>query len=109
MIALVANFVYNGKQDEMYDQIAGVSEHRTDKHIKSLTDEEMEVENLVYYRRETHYFIMTLKKGALKKHNLIYEVGIIFLIVENVSFLIRSSPVLGPVRFLSIVSFQMRH
>lgn len=73
-IGLTAN--YNNRRTEAEascQEISGISRIYHQKMFKDLQDElGVELENLVYYRDETHYFVMTptkaslLRRGALK-------------------------------------------
>ena len=92
-LAITVNFVNsNTKQESSVPEISGVAYVYRQDFFKSLASTHgIELENIVYYKDETHYFVMTatknslLKKGVLKKvsmftptyllsHNAIYSI-----------------------------------
>ncbi|CAI8055970.1 [F-actin]-monooxygenase mical1 [Geodia barretti] len=74
-LAITANFVNGNTQHEnSVPEISGVSYVYRMDFFNSLSEKYgIELENIVYYKSETHYFVMTakkpslLKKGVLKK------------------------------------------
>ncbi|XP_060606794.1 F-actin-monooxygenase MICAL3-like [Ruditapes philippinarum] len=74
-IAITANFINRNTQAEArVEEISGVAFIFNQKFFKDLNEEcGIDLENIVYYKDETHYFVMTakkqslLEKGVLKK------------------------------------------
>ena len=66
-IGITANFVNMRTQKEMEVQsIAGVAAIYDQQFFRSLKSEkEIELENIVYYKDDTHYFVMTARKKNL--------------------------------------------
>lgn len=66
-IAITANFVnYRTEAEVRVPEISGVSYIYNQKWFKSLLDETgIQLENICYYRDETHYFVMTATKQSL--------------------------------------------
>jgi hypothetical protein len=66
-IAITANFVNHGTQEEAnVKEISGISYVYHQDFFNRLSEEfGIELENVVYYRDETHYFVMTAKKQSL--------------------------------------------
>ena len=81
-LAITANFVnHRTKEEAAVQEISGVAFIFNQKFFKDLYDDTgIDLENIVYYKDDTHYFIMTakkdslLKKGVLKKVNCIINV-----------------------------------
>ena len=74
-LAITANFVNSGSKPEAsVPEISGVAYVYNQDFFNTLAEKfGIELENIVYYKDETHYFVMTakkpslLKKGVLKK------------------------------------------
>lgn len=66
-IAITANFVNKRTEQEVrVPEISGVSYIYAQKWFKELKSETaIELENICYYRDETHYFVMTATKQSL--------------------------------------------
>ena len=66
-IAITANFINKHSQaEEMVEEISGVAFIFNQKFFNDLSEElGIELENIVYYKDETHYFVMTAKKQSL--------------------------------------------
>ena len=66
-IAITANFINKHSQaEEMVEEISGVAFIFNQKFFNDLNEElGIELENIVYYKDETHYFVMTAKKQSL--------------------------------------------
>ena len=66
-IGITANFVNTRSQKEMEVQsIAGVAAIYDQQFFRSLkSDKQIELENIVYYKDDTHYFVMTARKKNL--------------------------------------------
>ena len=58
------------------DEISGVAFIFNQKFFNDLYDATgIELENIVYYKDETHYFVMTAKKQSLLAKGVIIQVG----------------------------------
>ena len=66
-IAITANFINkHSHAEESVEEISGVAFIFNQKFFNDLNDElGIELENIVYYKDETHYFVMTAKKQSL--------------------------------------------
>ena len=66
-IAITANFINrNTTQEASVEEISGVAYIFNQKFFKDLNAETgIDLENIVYYKDETHYFVMTAKKQSL--------------------------------------------
>jgi len=88
-IAITANFVNNQlKADVQAEEICGVSAiYKQDlfKNMKETTG--IDLENIVYYKGDTHYFVMTAKKQSL------LDKGVILNDTSNSNTLLHSSNV----------------
>lgn len=72
-IAITANFVNSNTKSEMkIKELGGIASHF---HQKLFTDLKVKygihLENIVYFRDETHYFVMTAKKESLLKRGVL--------------------------------------
>ena len=76
-LAITANFVnHNTKDEASVEEISGVAYVYRQDFFKSLAKEHgIELENIVYYKDETHYFVMTAKKHSLLKKGVLIKVG----------------------------------
>lgn len=74
-IAITANFVNNKTSEESeVRQISGISKQFHQDFFKGLEETEgIKLENIVYYRGETHYFVMTALKDSLLAKGVIKE------------------------------------
>ena len=75
-IAITANFVNRHTEAEArVDEISGVAFIFNQKFFKDLyAATGIELENIVYYKDETHYFVMTAKKQSLLAKGVIIQV-----------------------------------
>ncbi|GAB6020606.1 hypothetical protein CHUAL_003283 [Chamberlinius hualienensis] len=75
MIAIAASFVNSGQMSERYPQVNSVNWAKNENinYASSLEKRGFNVETIVYFRRETHYFIFTLKVNELLKKKIIHE------------------------------------
>ncbi len=66
-IAITANFINRNTQAEArVEEISGVAFIFNQKFFKDLFHKTgIDLENIVYYKDETHYFVMTAKKQSL--------------------------------------------
>ena len=64
------------KADSQVPEIGGVFYIFYQEFFDSLRDKAgIELENFVYYRNDTHYFVMTAKKCSLVNKGVLREVG----------------------------------
>lgn len=75
-LAITANFVNNNTQQEnSVPEISGVAYVYRQDFFNSLAEKHgIELENIVYYKDETHYFVMTAKKPSLLKKGVLKQV-----------------------------------
>ena len=75
-LAITANFVNSNTQNEnSVPEISGVSYVYRMDFFNSLNEKYgIELENIVYYKSETHYFVMTAKKPSLLKKGVLKQV-----------------------------------
>ena len=75
-LAITANFKNYGTSEEAAcDEISGVAFIFNQKFFKDLRqDTGIDLENIVYYRDDTHYFVMTAKKESLMTKGVIRAV-----------------------------------
>lgn len=75
-LAITANFVNHRTQDEAaVQEISGVAFIFNQKFFKDLREDTgIDLENIVYYRDDTHYFIMTAKKDSLLEKGVLRQV-----------------------------------
>uniref|UniRef100_A0A672MQB7 Molecule interacting with CasL protein 1 n=1 Tax=Sinocyclocheilus grahami TaxID=75366 RepID=A0A672MQB7_SINGR len=74
-IGITANFVNrHSKQEARVQEISGVARIYNQKFFQALqTEIGVDLENIVYYKDDTHYFVMTAKKGSLLKKGVIKQ------------------------------------
>ena len=84
-IAITANFINRNTQAEAsVEEISGVAFIFNQKFFKDLNAQTgIDLENIVYYKDDTHYFVMTAKKHSLLLKGVLMQVGIC-LFVENI-------------------------
>ena len=77
-LVITANFVnYHSKEEAAVQEISGVAFIFNQKFFKDLkADTGIDLENLVYYKDDTHYFIMTAKKDSLLQKGVLREVSL---------------------------------
>ena len=75
-IAITCNFVNKQTSEEArVEEISGVAFIYNQDFFHELTQKTgIELENIVYYRDETHYFVMTAKKKSLLATGVIKQV-----------------------------------
>ena len=90
-IAITANFINHYTQEEArVPEISGIAYIYHQEFFNNLRDHlGIELENLVYYKDETHYFVMTTKKQSLLAKKVLKQVCPCKLVVK----LVRASPV----------------
>ncbi|KAK1152760.1 F-actin-monooxygenase MICAL2-like isoform X1 [Acipenser oxyrinchus oxyrinchus] len=74
-IGITANFINRHTAEEgRVSEISGVARIYNQKFFQSLHDETgIDLENIVYYKDDTHYFVMTAKKKSLLKNGVIKQ------------------------------------
>ncbi|KAK3597319.1 hypothetical protein CHS0354_010956 [Potamilus streckersoni] len=72
-IAITANFINrNTQQEARVEEISGVAFIFNQKFFKDLYEKTgIDLENIVYYKDETHYFVMTAKKTSLQEKGVL--------------------------------------
>ena len=77
-IAITANFVnHRTNQETSVEEISGVAFIYNQSFFKELAQKHgIDLENIVYYKDETHYFVMTAKKSSLLAKGVIKNVSI---------------------------------
>lgn len=77
-IAITANFVNKHTEAEAkVEEISGVSYIFRQQFFQDMDDAMgIALENIVYYKDETHYFVMTPKKQSLLEKGVLYQVRI---------------------------------
>jgi len=74
-IAITANFVNRWSPEEAaVEEIGGVSRQYDQDFFKDLyTEKGVDLENIVYYKDQVHYFVMTAKKESLLEQGVLKE------------------------------------
>lgn len=74
-IGITANFVNrNSSAEAQVEEISGVARIYNQKFFQELHSQAgIDLENIVYYKDETHYFVMTAKKKSLLKKGVIKQ------------------------------------
>ncbi|XP_067675060.1 F-actin-monooxygenase MICAL3-like isoform X3 [Haliotis asinina] len=74
-IAITANFINrNSNAEARVEEISGVAFIFNQKFFLDLKEKtSIDLENIVYYKDETHYFVMTAKKGSLLEKGVLKE------------------------------------
>lgn len=90
-IGITANFInYNTAEEAEVQERSGVSFIFDQKYFIDLRDETgIDLENIVYYKDDTHYFVMTAKRQSLIEKKVIkqdYADANMLLAKENVNF-----------------------
>ena len=75
-IAITANFINrNTQQEARVEEISGVAFIFNQKFFKDLNEKTgVDLENIVYYKDDTHYFVMTAKKSSLLDKGVLLQV-----------------------------------
>ncbi|KAI8506728.1 [F-actin]-monooxygenase mical3 [Branchiostoma belcheri] len=89
-IAITANFINrHTRQEARVEEISGVAFIFNQKFFQDLKESTgIDLENIVYYKDDTHYFVMTAKKQSLLKKGVIlcdYDETEMLLSRENVN------------------------
>ena len=76
-IGITVNFVNKNTQEEAaIEEISGVAFIYNQQFFQELKDKtQIDLENIVYYKDDTHYFVMTAKKKSLLQKGVIKEVS----------------------------------
>ena len=79
-IAITANFINRNTQAEArVEEISGVAFIFNQKFFLDLKEStRIDLENIVYYKDDTHYFVMTAKKASLLEKGVLKEVNIFY-------------------------------
>ncbi|XP_072419498.1 F-actin-monooxygenase mical1-like isoform X5 [Chiloscyllium punctatum] len=74
-IGITANFInYNTTAEAKVEEISGVAYLYNQKFFQQLRkDTGIDLENIVYYKDDTHYFVMTARKQSLLKYGVIEQ------------------------------------
>uniref|UniRef100_A0A8C6SPL6 F-actin monooxygenase n=1 Tax=Neogobius melanostomus TaxID=47308 RepID=A0A8C6SPL6_9GOBI len=83
-IAITANFINrNTTAEAKVEEISGVAFIFNQKFFMDLKEETgIDLENIVYYKDGTHYFVMTAKKQSLLDKGVLINVGFLVTLVE---------------------------
>ncbi|VEL30399.1 unnamed protein product [Protopolystoma xenopodis] len=81
-IAITANFVnYHTPGEAQVEEISGVASIFNQQFFASLSATKgIDLENICYYRDETHYFVMTAKKHSLLVKGVFKKVSFPFIV-----------------------------
>ena len=82
-IAITVNFVnHNTTAEASVEEISGVSYIYKQDFFNNLHEKYgIDLENIVYYKDETHYFVMTAKKQSLLKKGVLRQVSDMFMYI----------------------------
>jgi hypothetical protein len=74
-IAITANFINrNSQMEARVEEISGVAYIFNQRFFKELNETTgIDLENIVYYKDETHYFVMTAKKHSLLSKGVLLQ------------------------------------
>ena len=74
-IAITANFKNNWSQEENeVEEIGGIARQYDQEFFKEMNQQTgVDLENIVYYKDEVHYFVMTAKKESLLASGVLKE------------------------------------
>ena len=77
-IAITVNFINRRTiQEKLVEEISGVAFIFHQKFFKDLNEKTgIDLENIVYYKGDTHYFVMTAKKASLLLKGVLLYVSI---------------------------------
>ena len=74
-IGITANFVNSNQiEDKNSQERSGVNLIFDQPFFKNLRENKIDLENVVYYKDETHYFVMTPKKQSLINYGVFVQV-----------------------------------
>ena len=88
-IGITANFVNHCTEEEAnVEEISGIAYQFNPKFFDDLLEHKgIKLENIVYYKDETHYFVMTAGKASLLKRGALKEVKHLKILSHSVTFL----------------------
>jgi len=74
-IGVTCNFVnHNTREEQNFQEISGVAKIYNPQFFNELQQQtSIDLENIVYYKNDTHYFVMTAKKQSLLDKNVIRQ------------------------------------
>ena len=76
-IAITANFVNRNTMDDVkVEEIPGIFSFMNPEFFGELKGRGFDLENFVYFKDETHYFVMTVKKPSLLEKGVLKQVGL---------------------------------
>ena len=86
-LAITANFVrHNTRAESIIPELGGVTFMFRQQFFKDMARElGIDLENIVYFKDETHYFVMTAKKQSLLKRGVLKEVRRLAKIKDEVN------------------------
>ena len=75
-IGITANFINeNTPEEKAVEEIGGITYvYKKDLFDKLKTEGDIDLENFVYFKDVTHYFVMTARKGSLLKKGVLQQV-----------------------------------
>ena len=81
-LAITANFVrHNTRAESVIPELGGVTFMFKQQFFKDMAKElNIDLENIVYFKDEMHYFVMTAKKQSLLKRGVLREVRLLPLL-----------------------------
>lgn len=87
-IAITANFNnYNTPTEAQVEEISGVARVFNQSFFERLAFETgIDLENIVYYKDETHYFVMTAKKHSLLAKGVLKHVCCFYTLIRVFNF-----------------------
>ena len=88
-LAITANFVnWRTRADNQVEEIGGIFRVFKPKFFEHLqTRANIDLENFVYYRNDTHYFVMTAKRQSLLDKGVLKEVRLSYKVNRSISLL----------------------
>ena len=83
-IAITANFInHNTQAEASVEEISGVAFIFNQKFFKDLNAQTgIDLENIVYYKDDTHYFVMTAKKHSLLLKGVLIQVCTVIVVAQ---------------------------
>ena len=81
-IGITANFInHNDEVEKNVEEISGIAYHFNPKFFDDLrSHKNIRLENIVYYKDETHYFVMTALKSSLLQRGVLKQVRLLSLL-----------------------------
>lgn len=84
-LAITTNFVrHNTRAESIIPELGGVSFMFKQQFFKDMAKElDIDLENIVYFKDEMHYFVMTAKKQSLLKRGVLKEVRPLHIAIKD--------------------------